>query len=93
MAVVQGQDDPRLTEEPCRFEHEPYMGKGRVGGVLTHWPGHSEGRPAVYLGSLSFQPAQLRGPSSCSDACIDFLKEIEESVSVTFFIGQPLKFY
>ena len=27
MALLREQEDPRVVEEPCRFEHEPYAGK------------------------------------------------------------------
>lgn len=27
MSILEAQNDPRLTEEPCRYEYEPYAGK------------------------------------------------------------------
>ena len=27
LAVLAEQNDPRLTEQPCRYEYEPYAGK------------------------------------------------------------------
>ena len=29
MAVLKEQDDPRVVERPCRFEHEPYASDTR----------------------------------------------------------------
>jgi hypothetical protein len=27
MAILEAENDPRLTEQPCRYEYAPYAGK------------------------------------------------------------------